>query len=330
MLQRSLLMRFRAARVRKIAEPLELFGQLQVGAVPPLAISRAFIQSHFADEVFRKRITEARIQSLDARNMAQLLRDLFMERYLAVPFRVFAFDLEFTGIPRFHADGPSEEVVELALYCPRRKRAFSGLVRPVACKMSVEAAQLTGISQEMLERDGRPFADVWTEAVAFMTENPLSSDGVELPNAASNLLLLSHGGKLADVSMIEWSLKKNNLRLPQGVKFGDTFQLIRDLHRKRPVTPDKYPPSWNLQDMANWLKLDAPTDSHRAAADARLTWDVVYHMMDRYGDHSLTPEQQFVGRFFERAAKERIASLDMPSIVPAADGSSSDGFADMF
>ena len=85
--------------------------------------------------------------------------------------------------------------------------------------------------------------------------------------------------------------------------FGDTDHHVRDLHRRRPVTKDKFPPSWRLEDLATWLELPIPEQSHRAGADAKLTWEVLYHTMDRYGSDELLPRQQLVQRFFDEQGK---------------------------
>jgi len=85
--------------------------------------------------------------------------------------------------------------------------------------------------------------------------------------------------------------------------FGDTDHHVRDLHRRRPVTKDKFPASWRLEDLATWLELPIPEQSHRAGADAKLTWEVLYHTMDRYGSDELLPRQQLVQRFFDEQGK---------------------------
>jgi len=156
------------------------------------------------------------------------------------------------------------------------------------------------------------------------------------------------------------------------VKFGDTHHVVRDLHRRRPVTPDKHPPSWKLEDLLVWLKVppqlsvtyqpeeaigdnnshlskkpllsSKPTTSakkkktsvgdegaakaqttttkkestgdsvapasanraHRASYDARMTWDVLKHTMERYGDDTYTVRQQLITRFFDDESKEEM------------------------
>ena len=91
--------------------------------------------------------------------------------------------------------------------------------------------------------------------------------------------------------------------------FGDTDHHVRDLHRRRPVTKDKFPASWRLEDLATWLELPIPEQSHRAGADAKLTWEVLYHTMDRYGSDELLPRQQLVQRFFDEQGKQAVAAM---------------------
>ena len=126
----------------------------------------------------------------------------------------------------------------------------------------------------------------------------------------SRLLLLSHGARLVDISMLQWIQSLDGAKkLPATTTFGDTQLQIKDLHRRRPVTKDKWPAAWALEDSANFLGL--PTSQlHRAGPDAQLTWEVMYHSLDRYGDDSLTPRQQLVGRFFDQDAKSVLSDMD--------------------
>eukprot|EP00658_Telonema_sp_P-2_P063220 TRINITY_DN5193_c0_g2_i1.p1 TRINITY_DN5193_c0_g2~~TRINITY_DN5193_c0_g2_i1.p1 ORF type:complete len:160 (+),score=45.51 TRINITY_DN5193_c0_g2_i1:169-648(+) len=112
--------------------------------------------------------------------------------------------------------------------------------------------------------------------------------------------------------MLEWALKRNNLTFPEHYRFADTLNIIQDMHRRRPVTQDKHPPSFSLEGVISWLKLpvNAESASHRAGPDAALTWMALYHTMDRYGDETLTPHQQLVLRYFENEAVNLMYSSD--------------------
>nr|CCC89619.1 conserved hypothetical protein [Trypanosoma congolense IL3000] len=279
---------------------LEVFTQLQLGIHPPLSTQRHFLRQHFGVEMENRGITETKLAAMDGHLCTQLLRRLLFERYLSVPFRLFTFDLEFTGPLVLGPDGPTEEIMEFGFYSPARDKLFSCLVRPGNNRrVSPEASAITRITQEMLENDGLPFCDAWNKVLGFLN----TPEPDELPGAEKRILLLSHGGKLADVSFIKCTLEASGMELPSNIIFGDTFHLIRDAHRRRPVTLDKHPPTWGLTDLVQWLRIPPTLPAHRAGNDAKMTWDALYHTLERYGDEDLTPREQLVSRFFDVDAK---------------------------
>lgn len=283
--------------------PLEALTQIQLGITPPLNVQRGFMLEHCESQLERRGVTEAKLLAMDGRLCTQLMKQLVYEQYLSVPFRVFSFDMEFTGPPVFTADGPTEDITEVGLYSPLLDETFSCLVQP-ACgrKQGPGVEELTHISDEMLARDGVPFVEAWERFLAFV-QTPQPD---ELPGSEERILLLSHGGKLADVSLIKWTLEKFGLEMPAAFVFGDTIHLIRDAHRRRPVTVDKHPPSWKLGDLVQWLHIPPTLPAHRAGNDARMTWDALYHTLLRYGDDEMTPREQLVPRFFDEEAKAQM------------------------
>jgi DNA polymerase III epsilon subunit-like protein len=292
--------------------PLDLFLQVQLGLQPPVEAQRQFLVKHFRDELIDRRVTDTKLYSMDSRLTFNLLRELLFNRYLNVPFRLFTFDMEFTSAPNFTATGPTEEIIEIGIYNPARNDTFSSLVKPVSKSVAEETTKLTGITGAMLKKSGRPFLDVWKDVLTFLN----TPEPSELPGSGDRILLLSHGGKLADVSMLQWALKAHGMEMPDMFTFGDTFHIVRDLHRRRPVTPDRHPPSWKLGDLVDWLKVPTTAATiHRAADDAKLTWDAVSHTLDRYGDEALTARQQLITRFFDSEAKR---SLSVASASGAA------------
>lgn len=288
---------------KKTLNPLEALTQIQLGITPPLGVQRGFMLEHCEAQLERRGVTEAKLIAMDGRLCTQLMKQLVYEQYLSVPFRVFSFDMEFTGPPVFTADGPTEDITEVGLYSPLLNETFSCLVQP-ACgrKQGPGVEELTHITDEMLAQEGIPFVEAWERFLAFV-QTPQPD---ELPGSGERILLLSHGGKLADVSLIKWTLEKFGLELPSSFVFGDTIHLIRDAHRHRPVTVDKHPPSWKLGDLVQWLHIPPTLPAHRAGNDARMTWDALYHTLLRYGDDEMTPREQLVPRFFDDEAKRRM------------------------
>ncbi|KAG5500218.1 hypothetical protein JIQ42_04553 [Leishmania sp. Namibia] len=281
--------------------PLEALTQIQLGMTPSLALQRGFLLEHCERQLERLGITEAKLLAMDGRLCTQLTKRIVYELYLSVPFRVFTFDMEFTGPPVFTADGPTEDITELGLYSPLLDETFSCLVKPVCGrKQGPGVEELTHITDAMLEKEGIPFVEAWQRFLEFV-QTPQPD---ELPGSEKRILLLSHGGKLADVSLIKWTLEKFHMDLPSSFVFGDTIHLIRDAHRRRPVTVDKHPPSWKLVDLVQWLRIPTTLSAHRAGNDARMTWDALYHTLLRYGDDEMTPREQLVPRFFDAEAKQ--------------------------
>lgn len=346
---------------------LDTFLQIQLGTwTPSPQTARQVLVTHFGAKLMQMQLSEAKLAAMDPKRVTKLLKQTLYEQYLAVPFTVLSFDLEFTGIPNFSGDvtslGPSEDIVEIALYDPDQKRLFEQLVVPYHGRpMSNTAASMTGISDKDLKTKGKPLVDAWNSAVDFIeatmkyntdqrraqflaenailsqqrasianpfsfdmetnakmqeleqerlnSPNPGSGDGFK-HEQAERLLLLSHGARLVDIAMINWvQTLEGAKQLPATTTFGDTLLQIKDLHRRRPVTKDKWPAAWSLEDIAAFLSLKVDS-IHRAGSDAVLTWEALYHSLDRYGDESLTPRQQLVGRFFDQEAKGVLNAYD--------------------
>lgn len=302
---------------------LDIFVQIQLGISIPLNIQRGFLLQNCSAELEKKGFDDPnKLAALDGKLLHQLLKEITLKEYLnCVPFKVFGFDMEFTGPPVFRSDGPTEDIIELGAYSPSRNETFSCLVHPYGGrKVKEEVIKLTGISNEMIRKDGLPFPKAWKKLVDFLL-TPEKMEGVEekeedvgmrkrnTQSEIPHILLLSHGGKLADQSLIKYTLEKTGIPLPEGVVFGDTIHIIRDAHRRRPVTVDRHPPAWGLSDLVSWLNIPPTLPSHRAGNDAKMTWDILYHTLLRYGDDTMTPKQQLVSRFFDEEAKKSMKEI---------------------
>eukprot|EP00758_Cryptobia_borreli_P007809 Tbor_TRINITY_DN5332_c2_g5::TRINITY_DN5332_c2_g5_i1::g.5166::m.5166 len=393
----------RSLSMLSVDRPIEVFRSMQLGLMPTPVVCRKFLQAYFPDALAEKRITSVKLQAMESQACSALLRTLFYERFLAVPARLITFDAEFTGEPNFTLEGPTEDIIELAAYCPIRGKIFSRLIKTEK-KIPEEVQKVTGISNQLLDKEAVTFPEAWKDMVMFIdgdmdtlcpleeqerelvipsevtdeekkvkkgqkekdsekvkTEEvngspnvknkkefktpippptakvnaegessvwydpvdikriPVSLDSykkLEASNGNTNIfkssvqggpekvLLLSHAGRATSVTMLEWALRRNDLVFPGNYRFADSLGIIQDMHRKRPVTQDKHPPSYSLTDLSKWLKIPVPTLSNRAGPDAAMTWSVIFHTLDRYGDESLTPHQQLVLRFFEGEAVE--------------------------
>lgn len=306
---------------------LDIFVQLQLGISIPPNVQRGFLLQNCASELEKKGFDDpTKLAALDGKLLLQLLKDITLRQYLnCVPFTVFGFDMEFTGPPIFRADGPTEDIIELGAYSPSREKIFSCLVQPYRGRpVQDDVVRLTGISDKMIQKEGLPFPEAWGKLVEFLLtpdkEEQVEGGGVTKKSgdrrrnpdegqAPQHILLLSHGGKLADQSLIKFTLEKTGIALPHGVVFGDTIHIIRDAHRRRPVTVDRHPPAWGLSDLVSWLNVPLTLPAHRAGNDAKMTWDVVYHTLLRYGDDTMNPKQQLVSRFFDAEAKRSMKEI---------------------
>lgn len=306
---------------------LDIFVQIQLGITIPPNVQRGFLLQNCSSELEKKGFDDpTKLAALDGKLLLQLLKDITLRQYLnCVPFTVFGFDMEFTGPPIFRADGPTEDIIELGAYSPSREKIFSCLVQPHRGRpVRDEVVRLTGISDKMIQKEGLPFPEAWGRLVEFLLtpdkEEEVEEGGVvktgvgrrknpDEGQTPQHILLLSHGGKLADQSLIKFTLEKTGIALPQGVVFGDTIHIIRDAHRRRPVTVDRHPPAWGLSDLVSWLNIPPTLPAHRAGNDAKMTWDVVYHTLLRYGDDTMNPKQQLVSRFFDAEAKKSMKEI---------------------
>lgn len=93
--------------VKNALNPLEALTQIQLGITPPLAVQRGFLLEHCETQLESRGVTEAKLFAMDGRLCGQLMKQLVYEQYLSVPFRVFSFDMEFTGPPVFTSEGPN-------------------------------------------------------------------------------------------------------------------------------------------------------------------------------------------------------------------------------
>ena len=122
-------------------------------------------------------------------------------------------------------------------------------------------------------------------------------------NNNKKVLLISHGGRLADVSMLKWESKKVDMSMPRQITFGDSFGIIKERHRRRPVTMNKLPAMWDTKALSLWMALPQYEElaHHNALSDAICTWEILEETLRRYGVENLTAKQQLGEIFFKSA-----------------------------
>ena len=231
--------------------------------------------------------------------------------------------------PDLHKRDPRLASLNLGAYHPESGKKFQRFVsNSRSQEISQKSVDLTGITKKDIAKQGVPYRAVWISFLRWLTQLPLplslganepylrleqtsssgtestensedtllddkeispTSDAIPSLNSSLKFLLLSHGGRLADVSMLKWDCKQCDLPVPPEITFGDTSGLIRDRHRRRPVTSNHLPPAWGLIDLKRWLGLPlGGTKAHRALTDAIMTWEVLDETLRRYGTEHLT------------------------------------------
>lgn len=387
----------------------ELYAQLQLGMTPSPTSMRTFILNRCNAEVLAsKGISIARIHAMEAAGLRNFLRQLFTEQYYSLPFLPVGLAMEYTtSPPTFSSAGPSASIIEIAAYLPTLNATFTTGVQPLSQHLSASSVASKssppppGRSQQKGGGGGKgatavvgglptfpqAFDALMTflqDAAAKMASSSPSSGTTTLLSGHQGhhhtelslehrFLFLSHGAKLADEPMLKWSCQHHGIMFPSEITIGDTDILIRDLHRRRPVAPDRHPPAWSLNELSQWLKLpggdgtstqgppllpsvtttttiseatdsvsgkasaskskqttttSAAARSNKAALstpssttsvsssshpnrgkrdvanDAKLTWEVLWHTLDRYGADDVLPEKQLIRRFYDREARE--------------------------
>ena len=143
-------------------------------------------------------MTYARIRHLPLTgNREDLIRRFYkyiFRRVCQKEIHLFYYDLEFTGTPRWSTENgietPDQEIVEVAAYHPTTNSAFTRLVSPEKYTLTEEAAALTQLTQEQLQKEGQSI-DVILKALHQWIGNKIStaySHKNPDPNATEDML----------------------------------------------------------------------------------------------------------------------------------------------
>ena len=111
-----------------------------------------------------------------------------------LPERFVVFDLETTGL-----DSANHEIIEIGAIRVNRDSnvhdTFQGLVRPTK-RVPKKITQITGISQEMVDKDGEPLRKAMEEFSAFIGGLPLVAF-----NADFDMAFLQHAAKQYNLAL---------------------------------------------------------------------------------------------------------------------------------
>lgn len=157
----------------------------------------------------------------------------------AVPAEFVVFDVETTGL-----DPDRHELIEIGAIRVRRdevrQATYQALIRP-SRKIPPKITQLTGITQDMVERDGLPLKEALAGFVEFIGSCRLVAHNVDF-----------------DAAFLRAALRQAGIDKP-----GNPLSCSLDMARR--AWPKRR--SYRLVDLARDHKLDG-SDAHRALADA--------------------------------------------------------------
>jgi DNA polymerase III subunit epsilon len=117
--------------------------------------------------------------------------DSLKQRLDHLPEQFIVFDLETTGL-----DAGKHEIIEFGAIRANRDsnhhEALQILVRP-SKKIPQKITELTGITQAMIESEGKPLSEAFQEFVAFIGDLPIVSFNAEFDMAFLNNAAKQHG-----------------------------------------------------------------------------------------------------------------------------------------
>ena len=167
--------------------------------------------------------------------------------YLVIPERFVVFDLETTGLkPESH------EIIEIGAIRVYRDRTehdtYQSLIKPKR-KIPKKITEITGITQEMVDAEGRPISDVLSEFLEFVGSDRLVAFNADFDVAFLNSSLNAYLPSRKIVNPVSCALKMARKAWP-GLK------------------------SYKLSELAKIGSLSG-RETHRALADCQRTM-IVY------------------------------------------------------
>jgi DNA polymerase III epsilon subunit family exonuclease len=167
------------------------------------------------------------------------------------PAGYVVFDLETTGL-----DLQKSEIIEIGAIkiLGESQQIFQTLVKPRR-RIPVRIAELTGISQAMVDKDGRPLSDALQDFAAFVEDLPLVAFNAHY-----------------DMTFLRRSAKRHHLR------FSNAYTCALKMSRRAWPTQKSH----RLAVLAKQFNL-SEEDTHRALADCRRTLEVYKLAANRLG-----------------------------------------------
>lgn len=173
----------------------------------------------------------------------------------------FLLDLETTGLSL-----DSDQIIEIAIKQFDTDKSFSSLVKPIKKKgryICDRIIEITGISNEMIEKDGISSKSACEQLFNFIFENSLKDE--------TPIFLLAHNGKRFDFVFIQRLFRayteyaiSNGINIINMIELYKRFKYIDTLHLARFVLPNNQ--SHSQKNLAIHYKL-IQENAHRAMSD---------------------------------------------------------------
>jgi DNA polymerase-3 subunit alpha (Gram-positive type) len=129
--------------------------------------------------------------------------------------RTIWFDFETTGLNPYH-----EKIIEIS--AKDSKGVVYDTLLKIDTPLSAEITKITGITNEMLETQGKPYNEAITEFYKYITCDTTNE----------RIFMIAHNGDAFDRIFLKTQLKKLQLQLPTKVNFIDSIFVSKLLYPK--------------------------------------------------------------------------------------------------
>jgi DNA polymerase-3 subunit alpha (Gram-positive type) len=165
--------------------------------------------------------------------------------------RTIWFDFETTGLNPYH-----EKIIEIS--AKDSKGVVYDTLLKIDTPLSAEITKITGITNEMLETQGKPYNEAITEFYKYITSDTTNE----------RIFMIAHNGDAFDRIFLKTQLKKLQLQLPTKVNFIDSIFVSKLLYPKIN--------SHSMLSLGRYFSV-VNESAHRAAGDVNALcklWDI--------------------------------------------------------
>jgi len=179
--------------------------------------------------------------------------------------RTIWFDFETTGLNPFH-----QRIIEISAK-DNNGNTFDTLLK-INGTLDAEIIKITGITNEMLETQGRDYNTAITDFYKYIVSD----------NSNQRIFMIAHNGDAFDRMFLKTQLKKLNLTLPSKVNFVDSIFVSKLLY------PRIF--SHSMASLGKYFSI-VNESAHRAQGDVNALcklWDIWMHEFNKqYGKNDI-------------------------------------------